>query len=100
MNETACDIHNLNFEHKSHKDGTFYHLPDKFPFIYHDIDGCILITKENFDQLVKCGIFKITPSKNGDKINVKSGISRIEGYRRCSIFKICPLATFRGLKKL
>lgn len=97
MSGIVCERQNQVAEHRSRKDGVFYMMPNQFPCMFHDLDGCAVIDKEEFGSLVNQAVIRVSHSKNGDKINIKGGISKLRGYNRCSQYKICPLATFRGV---
>lgn len=81
--------------HRTHKDGHFYMLPPKFPFVLHDMDGCILIDEQIFRELESCNKIRISHSKNGDKINVCKCISSLPGYESCDKFERCPECNIR-----
>lgn len=90
-----CTIIKNAKQHYTHRDGHFYNKPYKFPCTLHDINGCIFIEKKDFENFVSNGIFKISNSRTGEKLNVKKGISSLNNYRKCKIFEKCPMANFR-----
>lgn len=63
-----------------HKDGTFYMGLNIFPGALFDSDGFILFASE--DDYRKCSFLSFTDSKNGEKVNVHSGIYSIPGYHK------------------
>ncbi len=90
MNCATCEILKNNYQHRNHRDGTFYMQPVKFPAVLHDRMGCVLITAEHFNLLQSMGTIKISHAKNGDKMNIKGGIANLQGYSRCSNVTLCP----------
>ena len=96
MQNQSCPFQEQNFTHYTHCDGHFYNKPKKFPVIFHDKNGCFLVpTEEKFSELVKMDIFKISHGKNGEKINVKNCIAKLNGYIRCAYYSQCPRARIR-----
>lgn len=95
MNFNECNLKDC--AHRSHRGGTFYMLPDSLPFVLHDQDGCIYITQEHFQDLIQNNIFRISHTKNGDKINIRKGISSLRGYIGCNMADKCPRSRFRNI---
>lgn len=95
MNLKNCENAKSHFIHRCHNIGKFYHLPDKFPFILHDVDGCVLIDENNFKNFVRNRLICISQSYNGDKINISKSISRLPGYVKCESALVCPHAKFK-----
>lgn len=97
MNLKECNIIKSNLIHRSHGDGNFYMLPDNFPFILHDKNGCIFIDEKIFNNLKNLDFIRISHSKNGDKININKNknISQLNGYIKCDSAEECPKARFK-----
>lgn len=93
--KNSCGLLSINYIHRTHKNGTFYMLPSSMPFILHDLHGCVFIDRQYFERLVNDGIFKISHSRNGDKINVKNGIYMLNEYKKCDFEDKCPKASFK-----
>lgn len=82
--------------HRTHVDGTFYQLPE-LPVVLHDRRGCIYLDKEKYDSCVQSKIISESLGGKSPKINVRSEISRISGYKICPFgdVKKCPKYTGR-----
>lgn len=91
-----CKCENLmaTNNHKTHIDGTFYNLPE-LPVVLHDKNGCVFLNQEKYDSCVQLKIISESLGSKGAKINVKPGISRINGYKICLFgdAKKCPKYT-------
>lgn len=90
-----CDVIAKTEQHFTHRDGHFYNKPYKFPCTLHDLEGCICIEKDDFENFISSRIFKISNSKTGEKLNIKGGISSLKNYKKCKLFEKCPVANFR-----
>lgn len=97
MNSKECKFITFNIIHRSHGEGNFYMLPEKFPFILHDKSGCIFIDEKLFNNLKSLDCIRISHSKNGDKINItkNKNISQLNGYIKCDSAEECPKAKFK-----
>lgn len=93
-----CECENLmaTNNHKTHIDGTFYNLPE-LPVVLHDKNGCVFLNQEKYDLCVQSKIISESLGGKVAKINVKPGISRINGYKICPFgdAKKCPKYTGR-----
>lgn len=94
-NDNRCQLLSCNYRHYSHRDGSFYQHPEKLPFIFHDMGGCIFVDKERYEELIALNIFKVSHARTSDKINVKNGISSIKWYQKCTFHERCPRSRFR-----
>lgn len=85
-----CGYFRLGEEYRTHVDGTFYQMPRRFPCVLHDRAGCLFITQEQYQDLVKFGLIRESTGGAASKINISKSISAIPVYRICPSKLSCP----------
>ncbi|WP_276819530.1 hypothetical protein [Mailhella massiliensis] len=90
MSHQNCEIVHTGKEHRTHVDGTFYNMPENFPCVLHDRNGCLCLSRERYRELVQMGIIHESTGGAVHKVNIRNGIASVEGYHLCEERRLCP----------
>lgn len=85
-----CVFFQTGLEHRTHVDGSFYQMPDKFPCVLHDRNGCLCLSREQYSELVSMDHIRESTGGAKAKINIRGDISKLQGYQLCTQKSNCP----------